>query len=157
MILLRNSEEGKISFFHSPLHETPVITSKFFCSFLISRYGKRYTKRVEKRGKYRIKEWEDIIEVEARKLGRWKKKKGKEKRDTYINIIILIHKITGFYVDDYNECPLLGYIIPVHTSQETHYLSVAETDRLMLRKIWGFHGIVYEKFRLLGCYAVWLL
>jgi hypothetical protein len=26
-----------------------------------------------------------------------------------------------------------------------------------LRKIWDFHGAVYEECRLLGCYAVWLL
>jgi hypothetical protein len=25
------------------------------------------------------------------------------------------------------------------------------------RKIWGFHGGDYEEWRLLGCYAVWLL
>jgi hypothetical protein len=27
----------------------------------------------------------------------------------------------------------------------------------MLRKIWGFHGSDYEEWRLLECYAMWLL
>jgi hypothetical protein len=52
------------------------------------------------------------------------------------------------------ECHLLGYKNPVHTSQETHYLSATESNQLMLCKIWGFHGGDYEECRLLGCDAV---
>jgi hypothetical protein len=36
---------------------------------------------------------------------------------------------------DYEECRLLGYKIPVHTSQETHYVSTTESSQLMLCKI----------------------
>jgi hypothetical protein len=35
--------------------------------------------------------------------------------------------------------------IPVRTSQETHYVSATESSRLMLSKIWGFHGGDYEE------------
>jgi hypothetical protein len=35
------------------------------------------------------------------------------------------------------------------TSQETHYVSATEPSRLMLCKIWGFHGGDYEECRLL--------
>jgi hypothetical protein len=45
---------------------------------------------------------------------------------------------------------LLGYKSPGRTSQETHYFSAAETSRLMLCKIWNFHGGCYEEYRLLG-------
>jgi hypothetical protein len=45
----------------------------------------------------------------------------------------------------------------VRTSQEIHYVYTTKSSRLMLCKIWGFHGCDYYKFRLLGCYAVWLL
>jgi hypothetical protein len=38
---------------------------------------------------------------------------------------------------------------PVRTSQET-YISATELSQLMLCKIWGFHGGVYEECRLLG-------
>jgi hypothetical protein len=37
--------------------------------------------------------------------------------------------------DGAEECRLLGYKTPVRTSQETHYLSVTESSRLMLCKI----------------------
>jgi hypothetical protein len=37
--------------------------------------------------------------------------------------------------DDYEECHLLGYKNPVRTSQETHYVSTAESSPLMLCKI----------------------
>jgi hypothetical protein len=33
------------------------------------------------------------------------------------------------------ECRLLGYKTPVHTSQETHYFSATESSRLMLCNI----------------------
>jgi hypothetical protein len=52
---------------------------------------------------------------------------------------------------------LLGYKTPVHTSQETHYVSATELSRLMLCKILSFHGGDYEECRLLRCYAVWFL
>jgi hypothetical protein len=39
---------------------------------------------------------------------------------------------------------------PVRTSQETHYVSPTESSRLMLCKIWGFHGGDYDECRLLG-------
>jgi hypothetical protein len=38
----------------------------------------------------------------------------------------------------------------VRTSQETHYVSATELSRLMLYKIYGFHGSDYEECRLLG-------
>jgi hypothetical protein len=64
---------------------------------------------------------------------------------------------SGFHGGDHEECRLLGYKNPVHTSQETHYISVTESSPLMLRKILCFHGGDYEEWRLLGYYAVWLL
>jgi hypothetical protein len=51
---------------------------------------------------------------------------------------------------DYEECRLLWYKNPVHTSQETHYVTITEPSWLMLCKIWGFHGGDYEECRLLG-------
>jgi hypothetical protein len=50
----------------------------------------------------------------------------------------------------WQQCRLLGYKNPFHTSQETHYVSTTETSQLMLCKIWGFHGGDYEECRLLG-------
>jgi hypothetical protein len=32
----------------------------------------------------------------------------------------MLCKISGFHGGDYEECRLLGYKYPVHTSQETH-------------------------------------
>jgi hypothetical protein len=58
-------------------------------------------------------------------------------------------KIWGFRSCDCEEC-LLGYKNPVRTSQETHYISTTEPDRLMLCKIWSVHGDDYEECRLLG-------
>jgi hypothetical protein len=43
-------------------------------------------------------------------------------------------KICGFHGGDYEECRLLGYKIPVRTSQETHYVTAAESSRLILCK-----------------------
>jgi hypothetical protein len=54
-----------------------------------------------------------------------------------------------FYGGDYEECRLLWYKNPVHTSQETHYVSATDPSRLMLCKIWGIHGGDYEECRLL--------
>jgi hypothetical protein len=48
-------------------------------------------------------------------------------------------------------------INPIRTSQETHYISATGPSRLILCKIFGFHGGEYEECGLLGCYAVWLL
>jgi hypothetical protein len=56
-------------------------------------------------------------------------------------------------INSLEECPL-GYKDAFRTSQETHYVSVTEPSRLMLCKIWAFHGGDYEECRLLGCYAV---
>jgi hypothetical protein len=54
------------------------------------------------------------------------------------------------------EWRLVGYKNPVRTSQETHYVSATQLSRLMLCKIWGYHGGDYVECRLLGCNAVWL-
>jgi hypothetical protein len=59
-------------------------------------------------------------------------------------------KTWGFPGGGYEECRLLGYKIPVRTSQETHYFSATESSQLMLCKTWGFHGSDYEECRLLG-------
>jgi hypothetical protein len=49
------------------------------------------------------------------------------------------YKIWGFYVGGCEEYCLLGYTNPVHTSQETHYISATESSRWILCKIWSFH------------------
>jgi hypothetical protein len=59
---------------------------------------------------------------------------------------VIFGVITGYF----EECRLLGYEYPVRTSQEKHYVSATESSRLMLCKIWGFHGGDYEECRLLG-------
>jgi hypothetical protein len=46
---------------------------------------------------------------------------------------------------DYEECRLLRHKTPVRTSQKTHYVSATEPSRLMLCKIWGFHGGDYKE------------
>jgi hypothetical protein len=46
--------------------------------------------------------------------------------------------------------PSSWYEIPGCTSQETDYVSATEPSRLMLCKIWDFHGGDYEEFRLRG-------
>jgi hypothetical protein len=56
----------------------------------------------------------------------------------------------SFCGGDYEEFRLLGYKIPVRTSQETHYFSAAEPSRLILCKISGFRGGNYGECRLLG-------
>jgi hypothetical protein len=58
-------------------------------------------------------------------------------------------KIWDCHGDDYEECRLLGYKIPVGTSHETHYVSATEPSRLLLCKILGFHDNDYEECRLL--------
>jgi hypothetical protein len=66
-------------------------------------------------------------------------------------------KIWGSYSGDYEECHLLGYKDPVHTSQETHYVSATQSSQLMLCKIWGFCSTDYEECHLLGYDAMQLL
>jgi hypothetical protein len=55
--------------------------------------------------------------------------------DIYIYIYIYIYKILRFHGSDYEECRLLGYKNPVHTSRETHYFSTTDASRLILCKI----------------------
>jgi hypothetical protein len=62
----------------------------------------------------------------------------------------MLCKIWGFHGGFYEECLLLGYKNTVRTSQETHYVSTTQLNRLMLCNIWCFHGVVYEECRLLG-------
>jgi hypothetical protein len=59
-------------------------------------------------------------------------------------------KMWGLHGVGYEESHLLGFKIPVRTSQETHYVSTTESSQLMLCKIWGLHGGDYEECRLLG-------
>jgi hypothetical protein len=61
-----------------------------------------------------------------------------------------IRMIWGVHGEEYEECRLLGYKNPVHTSQETHYVSATEPSPLMLWEIWGFHGDDCEECRLLA-------
>jgi hypothetical protein len=42
-----------------------------------------------------------------------------------------------------------------HSNYTLH--SALFSNTISLCKIWGFHGGDYEEYRLLGCYAVWLL
>jgi hypothetical protein len=69
---------------------------------------------------------------------------------------LMLCKIWGFHSGDYEEYRLLGYKIPVRTSQETQYISL-QSSRLMLCKIWGFHGGDYEECGLLVYDTVWLI
>jgi hypothetical protein len=48
-------------------------------------------------------------------------------------------------------------IKPKFVVYRRHYFSATKPNQLMLCKIWGFHGSDYEEWRLLECYAVWLL
>jgi hypothetical protein len=48
-------------------------------------------------------------------------------------------------------------IKPQFVPHRRHYVSTTELSQLMLCKIWGFHGDDYEEWRLLACYAAWLL
>jgi hypothetical protein len=66
----------------------------------------------------------------------------------------MLCKISGFHGSDYEQRRLLVHKNPVRTSQETHYVSAAETRRLMLCRICGFHGGDYEEC-LLGSGAMW--
>jgi hypothetical protein len=46
-----------------------------------------------------------------------------------------ICKISGFHGGEYEECRLLGYKNPVHTSHETYYFCATEPSRLMQCKL----------------------
>jgi hypothetical protein len=48
-------------------------------------------------------------------------------------------------------------IKPQFLPHRRHIISSAGSSQLMLCKILGFYGGDYEKWRLLGCYAVCLL
>jgi hypothetical protein len=50
------------------------------------------------------------------------------------NIKVFLCTISDFQGSDNEECRLLGYKNPVRTSQETHYVSAIEHNRLMLNK-----------------------
>jgi hypothetical protein len=49
-----------------------------------------------------------------------------------------------------DQSRVVGYTNPVRTSQETHYASATESNRLMLCKLRGYHVGDYEECRLLG-------
>jgi hypothetical protein len=68
----------------------------------------------------------------------------------------MLCEISDFHSRDYEEFRLMGYKKWVCTSQDTHYFSATESNRLMLYKTSGFHGD-YEEFRLLRCGTVWIL
>jgi hypothetical protein len=51
------------------------------------------------------------------------------------NVLYFIGRLHIFHVGDYGEYRLLGYKIPVRTSQEKQYVSVTESSQLMLCKI----------------------
>jgi hypothetical protein len=70
----------------------------------------------------------------------------------YVTSLLMPVKYLDLLFDggDYEECRLLGYKNPVHTPQETHYVSATEPRKLMLCKILGFHCGDYEECRLLG-------
>jgi hypothetical protein len=61
-----------------------------------------------------------------------------------------LYRIGGVLGGEYEECRLLGYGNPAHSSQETLYVSTTEPNRLMPCNIWGFHGGDYEVCHLLG-------
>jgi hypothetical protein len=69
--------------------------------------------------------------------------------------VLLLHRFfeissSGSNTESCKEHLLLGYKNQVRTSQETHYVSAINLCRLMLWKIWGFHGGDYEECSLLG-------
>jgi hypothetical protein len=68
----------------------------------------------------------------------------------------MLCKFRDFHGGGYEECCLLGYKKPVHTSQEAHGLSTTDPSRLMLCTISGFHGDEYDECRLLGCGGMWI-
>jgi hypothetical protein len=54
-------------------------------------------------------------------------------------------EIWGFHGGYYEECRLLEYESPLHTSQGTHYISHTEPSRLLQCTFWFFHGGDYEE------------
>jgi hypothetical protein len=75
-------------------------------------------------------------------------------RSAFQEINEKLYKILYFHGGDYEECRRLGYRNPVRTSQETHYVYITDSSRLMLSKILYFHGGDYEESRRQECYAV---
>jgi hypothetical protein len=71
--------------------------------------------------------------------------------------VLIECKIWRIHGGDYEECRLLRYKSPVHTSQETHYFPATEPSRLMLYNSWGSYGGYYEECRLLWYEAAWFL
>jgi hypothetical protein len=51
----------------------------------------------------------------------------------------MLCKIWSFHDGDYVEFRLLGYENPVHTLQETYYVSDTDKRQLMLCNIWVIH------------------
>jgi hypothetical protein len=58
----------------------------------------------------------------------------------YDKEVYIARMIWSFDGGDYEKCRLLGYKIPVPTSQGTYYFSATESSQLILCKISGFHG-----------------
>jgi hypothetical protein len=71
--------------------------------------------------------------------------------------LLEVFKICGFHSCDCEQCLLLWYKTPVHTSQKRYYIPVTKPNQLMLCDIWGFPGGDYEEFSLLRCVDVLLL
>jgi hypothetical protein len=63
----------------------------------------------------------------------------------------MLYKTSRFHGGNYEECRLLGYKTPVHTSQGAYYVTGTVSSRLILCKIWYFHGGNNEECRILGC------
>jgi hypothetical protein len=46
---------------------------------------------------------------------------------------------------------------PINVNFAKIFVAETRNKQTVLRKVWGFHGGDYEEWRLLECYAVWLL
>jgi hypothetical protein len=69
-------------------------------------------------------------------------------------IMICAYMIWMTTTSAYVVCPLQNVLISGVLWQRSELMWCA--IKLYTCKIWGFHGDDYEKWRLLGCYAVWL-
>jgi hypothetical protein len=58
---------------------------------------------------------------------------------------LMLRNIWDIHGGDYEEQCLLGFKIPVHTSQEIYYVSATEPTRLISRKILSFHDVSEER------------
>jgi hypothetical protein len=56
----------------------------------------------------------------------------------------MLCNIWGFHGGDYEECRLLGYKNPVGTSQETHYVSATESNRLGCVRFEVFSAVIMK-------------